>query len=155
MHFNKYAISILLNICIISFLRFPLHNTLYIIEEFRNQSGSGYNNYLWSNSETIEYLLRHKLPGNNYNLYSNEPEAVYALTKLKTEYSPAKTFYNSPQLLNDEYNNKNILMDVKNGCLIWFNNANRNFLYTIDELQKSIKMTEVAHLKDGEIYTFK
>jgi len=154
MYFNKYAVFIFLTIGIISLLRFPLHNTLYILEEFRMQSGVGYNSSLWNNSKTIEFLLRHKMLGNRYTLYSNEPEAVYALTNLKIEYSPAKTFYNSPQLLNADQNKINILMNTKYGYLIWFNKADRNFLFTIEELQKNFDMTEVESFDDGEIYIF-
>jgi len=154
MYFNKYAVCIFLTIGIVSLLRFPLHNTLYIIDEFRMQSGVGYNSSLWNNSKTIEFLLKHKMLGNRYTLYSNEPEAVYALTNLKIEYSPAKTFYNSPQLINVDQNKINILADTKNGCLIWFTKTDRVFLFTIEELQKKFDMTKVTSFDDGEIYTF-
>lgn len=154
LRFNKYVVNIVLIICVITFLRFPLHNTLYIIEEFRNQSGSGYNSVSWSNSETIEFLIKHKQLENNFTLYSNEPEAVYAFTNLKIEYSPAKTFYNSPQLLNADQNSNIFCMGTNNGYLIWFKEANRSFLFTIEELQKIFDLTEVASFDDGEIYTF-
>jgi hypothetical protein len=154
MYFNKYAVSIFFTIGVISLLRFPLHNTLYILDEFRIQSGVGYNSDEWKNSETIEFLLRHKKLVDSHTLYSNEPEAVYVLTNLKIEYSPAKTFYNSPQQLNTDQNNKTISLNGKNGILIWFDNANRDFLFTIKELQKSFDMTEVESFDDGEIYTF-
>ncbi len=39
--FNKFLINALLIICIISLIRFPLHNTLYIIQEFKNKLALG------------------------------------------------------------------------------------------------------------------
>jgi hypothetical protein len=135
-------------------IRYPVRNTIHIIEEYIELSGWGYSCDLWRESETIKYLTRHKLLGKNYTLYSNEPAAVYILTNLITRRSPAKTFYNSPQLFNIIPNQKDIWLNAENVCLIWFDKANRSFLFTIDELQKNINMTEVARLKDGEIYTF-
>ena len=152
--FNKYLINALLTICIISLIRFPLHNTLYIIQEFKNKVGIGYNSNVWPNSKTIKFLLNDKSFAEKYTLYSNEPEIVYFLTKLKVEYSPAKTFYNSPQLLNADQNKNNFYMETNNGYLIWFKEANRSFLFTIEELHKNFDLTEVASFDDGEIYTF-
>jgi hypothetical protein len=117
------------------------------------QSG-GFSCNSWKESETIKYLTMHKLLGKSYTLYSNEPEAVYILTNLNTKCSPAKTFYNSPQHYDIYPNQKDSWLNGENVCLVWFNNTSRSFLFTIDELQKNINMTEVAHLKDGEIYTF-
>jgi hypothetical protein len=129
-------------------------NTKYFIEEYNKLSGWGYSCDSWRENKTIEYLTRHKLLGKSFTIYSNEPEAVYILTNLKTKRSPAKTFYNSPQLFKIYKDPKDIWKNAENVCLVWFDNANRSFLFTIEELQKKINMTQVAHLKDGEIYTF-
>ncbi len=45
-------------------------------------------------------------------------------------------------------------METNNGYLIWFKEANRSFLFTIEELHKNFDLTEVASFDDGEIYTF-
>ena len=140
--------TVLFIIGIILLIRYPVKNTINNIEMYIEQSG-GYICNSWRESETIEYLIRHRLLGKNYTLYSNEPEA-----NLNTKRSPAKTFYNSPQHYDIYPNQKDSWLNGENVCLIWFDKTNRNFLFTIDELQKNINMTEVAHLKDGEIYTF-
>jgi len=152
--FHLRLITVLFIIGIVLLIRYPVKNTTHIIEEYIKLSGWGYNCAAWRESETIEYLTRHELLGKNYILYSNEPAAVYILANLQTKCSPAKTFYNSPQLFNRYPNQNDVWLNEPNVCLIWFNKANRSFLFTIDELQKNINMTEVAHLKDGEIYTF-
>ena len=133
-------------------IRYSINNTIHIIEEYNSQSGWEYNSDSWKKSETIDYLRRHELWVNNYKLYSNEPEAVYILTNLKTRRSPSKTFYNSQQLFKNIIHQIDIWMNEKKVCLIWFDNNNRSFLFTIEELQKTKNITEVAHLKDGKIY---
>jgi hypothetical protein len=153
-YFNSQLITPLFMLVIILLISSPANGTIRIIKNYIQQSGWGYSSDSWRKSETIEYLNQHKLPENNYTFYSNEPEAVYILTNLVTRCSPAKTFYNSVQLYNTNLNQKDIWLNADNVCLIWFYKTNRSYLFTIDELQKSIKMTEVAHLKDGGIYTF-
>ena len=68
--------------------------------------------------------------------------------------SPPKRYYNSPQLFDLTGNPKESWEDGEDVCLVWLNNSTRNYLFTVNELKKNIKMTEVIHLKDGEIYTF-
>ena len=152
--FNPKLLNFFFIIGIILLIRYPVNNTIYIIEEYVELSGSGYSSDSWRKSETIEYLAQHYLLKKNYTFYSNEPEAVYILTNLKTSYTPAKTFYNSPQLININPNQKDLCLNGENACLIWFDKTNRSYLFTIDELQKNINMTEIVHLKDGEIFTF-
>jgi len=143
-----FAIGILL------LMNSPVKNTMQITEQYIEQAGWGFNSDSWRKSETIEYLNRQKQLGKSHTFYSNEPEAVYLQTNLTTKCSPAKTFYNSPQLFSNEENLKQGWLNGENVCLVWFNNSNRSYLFTIDELQKNIKMNEIAHLKDGKVYTF-
>jgi len=152
--FYLILITFLFIIGIVLLIKYPVKNTIHIIEDYIELSGWGYSSESWRKSETIEYLNQHKLLGKSYTLYSNEPEAVYILTNLETKRSPAETFYNSPQLFNNDPNQKDIWLNAKNVCLIWFDKTNSSYLFTIDELQKNINMTEIAHLKDGKIYTF-
>jgi hypothetical protein len=152
--FNPKLMNVLFILGMILLITHPLNNTIHIIEEYNELSGIGYRCDSWRKSETIEYLNQNKFLGKNYTLYSNEPEAVYILTNLETRCSPAKTFYNSAQLYAVNPSQKDAWLNAENVCLIWFDKNDRSYLFTIDELQKSIKMTEVAHLKDGEIYIF-
>ncbi len=152
--FHRKVLTILFIIGIVLLIRYPAKNTIHSIEGYVELSGWGFNTDLWRESETIEYLTRHEQLGKSYTLYSNEPEAVYLLTNLKTKCSPAKKYYNSPQLFNVDQNQREGWLNGEKVCFIWFDNSSRTYLFTIDELRKNMLMTEVAHLKDGEIYTF-
>lgn len=152
--FHLKFITFLFFIGIVLWISYPVKNTIHIIEEYIELSGLGYSSDSWRKSEIIEYLTRHETLGRDHSLYSNEPDAVYLLTNLNVKRSPAKTFYNSPQHFDIYPNQKESWVVGENVCLIWFDKSNRSFLFTIDELQKNINMMEVAHLKDGEIYTF-
>jgi 4-amino-4-deoxy-L-arabinose transferase-like glycosyltransferase len=151
--FYPKFVTVFFFISIVLMMSYPVKNTIRVIEEFVELSGWGYSCDSWRKNETVEYLKQHELLWKNYTLYSNEPEAVYILTNLKTRRSPAKTFYNSQQLFKNISHQMDIWLNEKKVCLIWFDNNNRSFLFTIDELQKTKNITEVAHLKDGEIYT--
>ncbi|MCX6150344.1 MAG: glycosyltransferase family 39 protein [Ignavibacteriales bacterium] len=152
--FHLKSLTVFLILILVLLMGNPVSSSVHIIKEYIEQSGLGYSGALWRASETIEYLNRHKILEKHYTLFSNEPDAVYILTNLNTKRSPAKTFYNSPQLFFNYPDQKDIWQNAKNICLIWLNETNRSFLFTIDELQENIKMTEIARLKDGEIYTF-
>ena len=151
-HQRSVALLFVTGIVILMF--FPVKNTIRIAEQFTELSGWGFNSYEWRENKTIEYLNQHKLFEKNYKFYSNEPEAVYILTGLTTMCSPPKRYYNSPQLFDLAGNPKESWEDGEDVCLVWLNNSTRNYLFTVNELKKDIKMTEVIHLKDGEIYTF-
>jgi hypothetical protein len=151
---NRKLVTGLFVIIIVMLMRYPAKNTKRIIDEYQNLSGWGYSCNLWKESETIKYLSQNKTLSNNCTLISNEPAAVYILTNLYSKSSPAKTYYNSNQLIDVNLNSKNSWPNYGRVCIIWFDNTNRNFLYSIDELKKKVDMTEVIHLKDGEIYTF-
>jgi hypothetical protein len=154
MSIRPKLITTIFTVAIILLMRYPVYNTKYIIDEYIHASGREYSTDSWRESETIEYITGHESLGQNYTIFSNEPEAVYILTNLKTHRSPAKTFYNSAQLFNKYSNQKGFGPNPEKICLIWFDKADHSYLYTIDELQKNMAMTEVAHLNDGEIYTF-
>ncbi|HAB52589.1 MAG TPA: hypothetical protein DCE80_10540, partial [Ignavibacteriales bacterium] len=105
-------------------------------------------------SEMINYLIKYEPFSKSYSMYSNKPEAVYILANLICKRSPAKTFYNSPQSIKLDQLQSSIRSEDENIFLVWFKESNYNFLFTLDELQKNIRMKEVVHLKDGDIYTF-
>ncbi len=151
---HQRSVTLLFVTGIVLLMFFPVKKTIQIAEHFTELSGWGFNSYEWRENKTIEYLNQHKLFEKNYKFYSNEPEAVYILTGLTTMCSPPKRFYNSPQLFDLTRNPKEGWEKGEAVCLVWLNNSTRNYLFTVNELQKNIKMTEVVHLKDGEIYTF-
>ncbi len=153
-HYHVKLVMILSVVGIILLLRYPLSNTLFIIDEYIERSGCEYSSKSWRGSATIQYLIRQKKLGKEYTFYSNAPEAVYILANIDARWSPAKTMYNSPLRLNVNSNQMNVWQHEEKVCLVWFDKINREFLLTIDELQKNRYMFEIAQLEDGEIYTF-
>ncbi len=152
--FHPKYFTVLFVIGIGLLLTFPVRNTVGIIKMYTELSGWGYSSNMWRGSETIEYLREHELLTGNFLLYSNEPGAVYLLANLKTKHSPAKTFYNSQEFYYGNSKQRNFWRINDKVCLVWFNRTNRRFLFSINELKKKFKMSEVAALKDGTIYTF-
>lgn len=151
---HRKSVTSLFVIGIVVLMIFPAKKTIQITEQFTELSGWGFSSNEWRENNTIKYLNQHKHLGKNYTFYSNEPEAVYVLTGLTTMCSPPKRFYNSPQLFDRNKYPQEGWKNDENVCLVWLDNSTRKYLFTINELQKKIKMTEVANLKDGEIYTF-
>ena len=154
-HFRQRFILIMFLIAIIVWMEYPAAKSYYNIEYYVDQSGWEYSSKAWKDNLVIEYLNNHKHLETGYSFYSNVPEAVYILTNKEAKWSPSKTLYNSPELININPGQKNIWQEKNKTCLIWFNNIDRNFLFTLDELQQSTKMVKVVQLKDGEIYTFR
>jgi hypothetical protein len=152
--FNQKIVLALFVFGIALLIKHPAEKTLRLIEDYQELSGWGFSADSWRKSKTIEFLTSHEHLLKKYTLYSNEPEAIYILTKLNAKRSPLKTFYNSPQNYNIYPDPKDIWLKEENVCLVWFEKDNRDFLFTIEELKKNINMKEVARLDDGEIYTF-
>jgi hypothetical protein len=150
-YFNKKFLSFLFLLGILFWIKYPIENTTKNIEIFIRQEGWGYNSIEWKNNSLADFLSKNKNFENGYTFYSNVPEAVYLFSNKETKWTPAKTFYNSPKLINPEpYLQK--LVEGNKICIIWFTNAHRKFLFTIEELQKIIPMKKIVHLKDGDIY---
>jgi hypothetical protein len=151
-YFNRKLITIFFAAGIFFWMIYPLGKTVYIINDYMKLSGFGYNSRYWGNSETIKFLIDHKELKNDYTFYSNIPEGLYFLADIEARWSPAKTLYNSPELVNAGSNFREILKGKDKVCLVWFDKNDRQFLYPIDELQKSTNMIKVARFKDGTIY---
>jgi hypothetical protein len=151
--FQLRTINVLLFVGIVFIIKSQAGNTGQMIKEYVNLSGCGYGSESWKKSETIEYLIQHGGLSDRFTLYSNEPEAVYILTNYTTIRSPAKTYYNSTQIIKINPYQKDLRLDTTSACLIWFDKVNRSFLYTVEELKRKRQMTEIAHLNDGAIYT--
>jgi len=151
-HLRRRIVNILFLICLIGWMQYPLAQTTFNVQYYIKQSGWEFSSRKWRDNSVIEYLNNHKQFESGYSFYSNVPEAVYILADKETKWSPAKTFYNSPKLINENSSFKSIRDRKNKVCLVWFKNNNRKFLYSINELQKGINLVKVVQLKDSEIY---
>jgi len=152
-YFHHWPVSDLFIIGIILWLEYPVLETIREGNDYVQKSGWGYGGKAWKDNSVINYLIKHKNLKTGNSFYSNAPEAVYILANKGTNWSPFKTFYNSPQPVNLELSLNSISKLENKDYLIWFNNIDRNCLYTIEELRKRTNMSKVVQLKDGEIYT--
>ena len=127
-------------------------NTYGNFEYYTKQIGWEYGSKKWKDNTVIQYLNDYKQFGMKYLFYSNVPEAVYILSNREARWSPFKTFYNSPQPISLNKSLNKIWRVNDKAYLVWFYNVNRDFLFTLNELQKSVKLEKIVQLKDGAIY---
>jgi hypothetical protein len=118
------------------------------------KSGQGYSSKTWLESQTVQYLRNHQSLESECTIYTNAPDAAYILANFTTKMSPARTFYNSLKSKNDISEVESILFAENNKvCIVWFDNANREYLFTIEELQAVTNINLIARLDDGAIYS--
>ena len=155
-YLNRRLLSGIIYTAIVAWMQYPTMNSYYKIKNYAEQSGWEYSSKEWKDNPVISYLNKKKDFETGYLFYSNVPEAVYILANKSAKWSPAKTYYNSPQMVRSDSRGR-IIKDSKDSkdkvCLIWFNNSSRNFLFSINELRESINMVKIAQLQDGAIYT--
>jgi len=116
----------------------------------RYESTNVYNNKFWKESAAIQYLNNNKNVFDGYIVYSNAIDALYILTGLQGQWSPNKFKYNSPDEL--EKIEKGDWPHEEEAFLIWFYEVKWPNKYTLEELQKIVKMKEVKRFNDGVIY---
>ena len=152
-YLNQRLVSFLFLIGIIVWTLYPASVIVYYIKDYIEQSGWGYGSKVWKDNSVISYLNNDKKLEIGNSFYSNVPEVTYILANIETRWSPFKRYYNSPQLMDINFNIKSFSQKKNQTYLVWFNDMDRTSLFTIDELQKNTKMVKVAQLKDGEVYT--
>jgi hypothetical protein len=116
-------------------------------------SGQGYASKAWLGSETVQYLLQHPVLTSGCSFYTNDPRAAYYLAHLATDRSPAKTRYNSTDVVSEISSLRGSWPVKNNACLVWFEVITRPWLFTVPELQNVANFGLIAKLDDGVIYT--
>jgi hypothetical protein len=150
--FHPKLFKVLYIMSIVMLMLYPLKSSIHIIDVYNKLSGWGYSCTDWKKSETIKYIEEEISSKNNYTYYSNEAGAVYILTNLKTLRSPSKSFSETTQSFYFDSKQKKKWRNTENICLIWFDASKREHLFSIRELNKTVKMKELVHLKDATIY---
>jgi len=150
--FSKKIVDSFLIIGIAIWLVYPIRATMLNTIAL-TQNGGGYNDKAWRESETIQYLLQHRILGSECTVYTNDPWAVYILAHLKAKRSPDKRRYNSPEIVNDIPRLKGSWPEENKACLVWFDRTHRSWLFTIDELRVIANLNLIARTGDGSIYS--
>jgi hypothetical protein len=116
------------------------------------EKGSGYTGETWRSSETIRYVTEHREPMSECATYTNGPDAMYLLTGLKTKSCPTDGLPRQEES-KDASALKGPWPAENGGFLVWFNNlAWRKYQFSVDELERTGDIIEVAHLSDGSVY---
>ncbi len=111
----------------------------------------GYHTNTWKESETIEFLLQEQRVG-EYSYYSNAPDALYILTGLPAQFSPRKTAYNSAETLSEAKDLLGVWPEQEPAKLVWFDTTNRDYLFTVKELEMIAEFEPILRLSDATIY---
>jgi len=125
-----------------------VYPAMSIAADIRNslRSGAGiFSSDVWHGSDLIAYL-RENPP--KHQVYSNFPDAVYALTGIPARYTPKKN--SLPDYGFERFEKK--VKEDKTSYIVWFNKNTSSSFYNVDELRRYFKIKKIADLEDGEIY---
>jgi hypothetical protein len=109
-------------------------------QQMRDGAG-GYTLTSWRESPLVNWLCEHRLEG---DLYSNAPEAIYALTDRGARTNPLRSQNLAPF--------REGLSSRQNKYLIWFSGVRRPYIYDLDEMILMFRMEKVAAVRDGAVY---
>lgn len=152
-YLNEGILSVVIILELTMWIKYQASTTKATLRTFIAQNGCEYSGREWKDNSVISFLKYNREVTRSYALYSNVPEAVYLLANINTKWSPPKTNYNSPTLLNIQPSLAGMWSEKSGTCLVWFNNVDRKFLFTLEELAENSNLQLIAHLKDGSIYT--
>jgi hypothetical protein len=113
------------------------------------RSGAGiFSSDVWHGSDLITYLRKNPP---KHQVYSNFPDAVYALTGTPARYTPKKN--SLPDYGFERFEEK--VKQAKTSYIVWFNKNTSSSIYNVDELRRYFKIEKITELEDGEIYEVK
>jgi hypothetical protein len=150
--FSNRLVNSCLAIGIAIWLLYPISSTAIKAVKL-NSNGRGFASKAWVESETVKYLNDHQTLKSECTFYTNGTDITYLLADLPSKTSPIATEYYSSVVINTISSFKGTWPKESNACLVWFDKINRNYLYTVDQLQKIANIEPIALLEDGAIYT--
>jgi len=149
--------SILFAVAIGLWLLYPLSSIQAEVIAGLNQ-GWGYSGRLWKESPIVQYL-QHEPVQTSHTIYSNAPDVLYILVNLSAKTSPAQTAYNSSGLtplsgpkVNDLSRIGESWPESNDSYLIWFDKIDREYLFTLSDLQSVADFRQTNRFDDGGIY---
>jgi hypothetical protein len=150
--FSNRLVNSFLAIGIAIWLLYPISSSAIKAIKL-NSNGRGFTSKAWVESETVKYLNEHRALKSECTFYTNGTDIAYLLADLPSKTSPVATEYYSSVAVNTISSLKGTWPKENNVCLIWFDKINRNYLFTVDQLQKIANIEPIALLEDGAVYT--
>jgi len=84
-------------------------------------------------------------------LYSNAPEATYYLIGINSLPTPRKYHYQT-RIAAEELTDLIKTLKREKTYLAWFNRKKREYLFSLEEIKKSIKLKPIFESSDGGVY---
>jgi hypothetical protein len=148
--FGRQVVQRVLLIGLSLWLIYPTKNTIQLLNWYFTQGVGGFHTSSWVNSDLIAYLRSHKLEG---LVYTNEPQAVYALTGNVFKGSPRKYAYESVTPTDDLSKFDQILQANGQLYLVMFDGTWwQGYLFDAEFFKANYDLEEIAKRTDGVIY---
>jgi hypothetical protein len=133
-------------------LPYPAAHTALRCRGYLATGVGGYEIPAWRDSELARLLRAHP---ELQPLYSDAPDAVYALAGAPARFSPRRTYYNSPQPAAQDLARVRAGIGRapnRRGYLAWFTTVERPFLYSVADLESVFTVERRAACADGALY---
>lgn len=131
-------------------LAYPTARTALHVGVYLAVGVGGYELPQWRESELVKLLRAHP---EAQPLFSNAPDAVYAVSGAPAMLSPRRTYYNSPQPAALDLPRAAIeRAPGRRAYLAWFTTVERPFLYRVADLESLFTMRGLATCGDGALY---
>jgi len=129
-------------------LVYPASGVLADVRSSIRKGAGVFSTDAWHNSPLINYLKEARLDG---QIYSNYPDAIYAVVRIPARYTPKKDslpIYGFRQF-------EKAVKEGKGSYIVWFNKNTSNSIYNVEELRPYFTIEKIAGLEDGEVYAVK
>jgi len=143
--FTNKAIRYILAVLMLLWLVCPAYSALKGLGHLIDNGAGGFNTVRWHSSSMINMLRENPLDG---NIYSNCPDAIYALTGKHASYTPRK---NSLEIYGFK-RFKEAVQRSEASYIVWFDNYSAGPNYSIEELYELYDLEEVAETEEGKVY---
>jgi hypothetical protein len=148
--FGRQAVTIALLVGLSAWLIYPVGGTIKLVDRYLTYGVGGFQSTQWADSDLISYLKHNNLPG---IVYTNEVEAIYALTGKVFRGAPRRYRYESTTPTNDLAKFEQALEVNDRVYLIMFHGDWwRDYLFDTEFYKSRYIVDEVVAGGDGEIY---
>ncbi len=122
--------------------------SLYFTTSYMRTNGVGYLSRQWRENQLINLLKQSDIL-QDCVAYSNEGYIIYLNTGYFSHFTLIKTYY--PSLGNINKLDDSWLLGEE-GCVVWINDVQYNFIYTLEELKTTADFTPIVELESGSVY---